>query len=71
MRDLYILAEQDILQHGQSTAFKGQQLTVADLAEIRRGRREWEQRAAQEANSAAKVGGLPHSLGSFSTRGRS
>ena len=68
MRDAYLAAELDILQHGKSSAFDGRVLTMADLPEIRAGRKEWEQRAQAEVNAAAKIGGLPHSLANFSTR---
>ena len=67
MRDLYLQAEQDILRHGQSTAFAGRTLTTADLPSIRAGRKEWEARAAAESRPAGAPS-FPHSLASMSTR---
>jgi hypothetical protein len=68
MRDAYIAAELDILQHGSSSAFEGRVLTMANLNEIRQGRKEWEARARAEANAAAGFGGLPASLANMTTR---
>jgi len=67
MRDLYLAAEQDILSYGTSNRFGDRILTTADLAEVRAGRREWEQRAKAEA-SPSGPNGLPHSLANFTTR---
>jgi len=41
MLDLYLAAEQAVLL-GQSVRFGERQLTRADLAEIRNGRKEWQ-----------------------------
>lgn len=41
MRDLYVAAERAVLL-GQSYTIGGQSLTRANLAEIRKGRAEWE-----------------------------
>lgn len=49
MRDAYLSAELDLLQHGKSSAFEGRVLTMSDLSEIRAGRLEWERRAHGEA----------------------
>jgi hypothetical protein len=56
MRDVYLQAEQDILQHGQSSALSGsvgRMLTMADLESVRKGRMEWERRAAAEEQVVA------------------
>ena len=42
MRDKYVEAELAILRGAQSYSVGGQQLTRANLAEIRKGRKEWE-----------------------------
>lgn len=47
MLAFYIDAEPKILA-GQSVRFGDRSLTRADLAEVRRGRLEWEQRVAAE-----------------------
>lgn len=65
MRDLYIQAEQDILRHGQSSAFQGRSLTTADLPSIRAGRQEWETRAAIEAQSSATRRAGPAAVATF------
>lgn len=52
MRDLYLLAEQDILNHGVTTRFADQEKTVADLNEIRAGRQEWERRVSEEQRAS-------------------
>jgi hypothetical protein len=48
---IYLQAEADILAHGQSSAFQGRALTTADLPEVRKGRQEWEERAAAQARA--------------------
>jgi hypothetical protein len=63
MRDAYLAAEAAIL-NGQSITFAGRTLTYADLAEIRKGRKEWERKAQAEARGTA--GGLRHQLADFS-----
>ena len=62
---LYTQAEADILAHGQSSAIEGRSLTTADLAEVRAGRLEWEQRAAAEGRAAAGRGGMGYSVARF------
>ncbi len=54
MRDRYLAAETAVLS-GQRFRMGERELTRADLAEIRAGRREWEQRVVAEA-AAASVG---------------
>lgn len=39
----YVEAEQSVLS-GKSIAFNGQQMTMENLSEIRKGRKEWESR---------------------------
>ena len=51
MLQTYINAEQAVLS-GQSWRMGERQLTRADLAEIRAGRREWEARVASEARGS-------------------
>lgn len=48
----YLAAEQKILA-GQSVIWGDQHLTLADLAAVRRGRKEWEQRVNNEQRQAA------------------
>lgn len=67
MRDAYLAAELDILQHGRTTSIEGRTLTTADLPEIIAGRKEWERRAIAEAR-AANSPGLPHSLVNLTQR---
>lgn len=65
MRDAYIAAELAVLS-GQSFTLAGRQLTRADLSEIRAGRREWEQKARDEATAAAgRRGPLRYSTADF------
>lgn len=52
MRDAYIAAELAVLK-GQRYSIAGRDLTRADLAEIRVGRREWERRVLAETDAAA------------------
>ncbi len=54
MLQTYISAEQAVLS-GQSWRLGERQLTRADLAEIRAGRREWEARVATEANGGNRL----------------
>jgi hypothetical protein len=61
----YLQAEADLLDHGQSSAFQGRMLSMADLAEIRAGRREWEAKVAQETAIAAGRGGTQWSVARF------
>lgn len=60
----YIAAETAILD-GKEVRFGDRTLRQEDLAEIRAGRREWEQRVASEnaiARKAPTIGGLGYSL---------
>lgn len=54
MLQTYINAEQAVLS-GQSWRMGERQLTRADLAEIRAGRREWEARVASEARGGSRM----------------
>lgn len=68
MRDAYLAAEAAILA-GQSFELAGRKLTRADLASVVKGRKEWEQRAADEAAGAAgRTGPLRYALADFSGR---
>ena len=49
----YTEAEQAVLK-GQTYRFGDRQLTRADLAEIRNGRREWERRLVAERRAARR-----------------
>lgn len=48
----YLAAERALLK-GRSFQWGDRQLTRADLAEVQKGRREWEQRVAAERRRAA------------------
>jgi hypothetical protein len=66
MRDAYIAAELAVLK-GQSFRMGDRMLTRSDIAEIRAGRREWEQRANNEASAAAgRRGPLKYASADFS-----
>lgn len=66
MRDAYLAAELDILQHGKTTALgDGQTLTTADLPDIRRGRKEWEQRVAEESRRADGASRIGYAVANF------
>ena len=65
MADAYLQAELDILQNGKSSAIGDRILTMADLVEIRAGRKEWEARARAERTTGLS---FPHSLATMSTR---
>lgn len=68
MRDLYIAAETAVLK-GQSYRMGERMLTLADLEQIRAGRREWEGRAAVEAAAGSASGPVGISYANFrSTR---
>lgn len=59
MLQKYIDAEAAVLS-GQSVRFGDRMLTRADLAEIRKGRQEWQQRAdAEAARAAGRNAGRP------------
>lgn len=63
MLDQYLAAEQAVLE-GRSVTFGGRTLTMADLNQIRDGRREWERRVqAEQAAAAGQHSGF--SLASF------
>lgn len=67
MRDAYLAAERDILQHGQTTALgDGQTLTTADLPAVRAGRKEWERRVAEASRRDSGQPRNGYSLASFS-----
>jgi hypothetical protein len=68
MRDLYIAAETAVLL-GQSFELAGRKLTRADLAEIRKGRLEWEVRVRDEASAAiGRKGPMRYSVADFTGR---
>jgi hypothetical protein len=54
MLQTYLAAETAVLS-GQSFRFGERQLTRADLAEIRAGRREWEAKARTETNGGSRM----------------
>lgn len=54
MLQAYLAAESAVLS-GQSYRFGERQLTRADLAEIRAGRREWEAKVRSEANGGSRT----------------
>jgi len=66
MRDAYLAAELDILQHGRTTSLEGRTLTTADLPEIIAGRKEWERRVTEEARRDRGQSRSGYSLASFS-----
>lgn len=68
MRDAYIAAELAILQ-GKTTSMGGRLLTLEDLDDVRKGRMEWERRAAAElAGGAGTAGGLGYAVATFGNR---
>lgn len=64
MVERYIEAEMAVLE-GRSVTFNGRTLTMADLSQIREGRKEWERRAVLEVQSR-RGGGQGYSLAEFS-----
>jgi hypothetical protein len=69
MRDAYIAAELAVLK-GQSFTIGGRTLTRSNLAEIRTGRQEWEQKCRDEVTAAAgRRGPLRYSTADFTGRG--
>lgn len=60
----YLEAEAALLL-GKSVSFNDRTLTSENLAEIRKGRQEWERRAAAESNRGATFGGLSYSVARF------
>lgn len=63
MVERYIEAEMAVLE-GRSVTFNGRTLTMADLSQIREGRKEWERRLAAE-EYAAKGQRTGYSLATF------
>jgi len=64
MVDLYIQAEKDVLE-GKTVQMDGRTMTLEDIGSIRRGRKEWEDRAASEGIVASKQSSL-YALADFS-----
>lgn len=64
MLDLYIQAEKEVLA-GKTTVMNGRQYTSENLSEIRAGRKEWEERVAQEQAKASGRKYSKHSLVDF------
>lgn len=63
----YLEAEQAILA-GKTISFQGRSMGMEDLAEIRKGRQEWEARVAQENRGASRrpsIGGMSYSVARF------
>lgn len=60
----YLDAETNLLL-GKSVSFGGRTLTVENLSEIRKGRQEWERRAATESSAGPSMGGLGFSVARF------
>lgn len=63
MIDLYTKAEKAVLS-GQSYSISGRSLTRADIAQIRKGRHEWEQKLASH-DMRSRGGTNNHSLASW------
>lgn len=58
----YLAAEAALLQ-GKEITFEGRKLGRESLAEIRKGRQEWEQRVmAERSGKAPTIGGLGYSV---------
>lgn len=67
MLSKYLEAEKAILD-GKTISFQGRTMGMEDLDKIREGRREWEQRVAQEQRAAAgrpSIGGMSFSVARF------
>lgn len=60
----YMEAEAALLL-GKSVSFNDRTLTSENLAEIRKGRQEWERRAASESARGPTIGGLSYSVARF------
>jgi hypothetical protein len=63
----YLEAEMAVLA-GKTITFQGRSMGMENLNEIRAGRKEWEQKAAQQAGRAVcrpTIGGMPFSVASF------
>jgi hypothetical protein len=70
MLQLYFDAEKAVLA-GKTITFQGRSMGMEDLAEIRKGRQEWEQRVNQELGNTAgrpSIGGMSFSIASFGDR---
>ena len=63
MRDAYLEAELAILQ-GKAVTFQGRSVSHEDLDRIRKGRQEWERRAAEDEAGAA-AGALSFCVGTY------
>jgi len=63
MHAKYLAAEQAVLD-GKTIKFGERMLGMEDLAEIRKGRQEWERKAASEAAgaNAPRIGGIGFSV---------
>ena len=63
MHAKYLAAEQAVLD-GKTVKFGERLLGMEDLAEIRKGRQEWERKAASEAAgaNAPRIGGIGFSV---------
>lgn len=62
MLQRYLDAELEILD-GKTVTFSGRTLTMVDLADIQKGRQEWERKLSALQRRAA--GGKPYRLASF------
>lgn len=63
----YLAAETAVLE-GKDVSFGDRRLGMADLPDIRAGRKEWENRVAQESMAASRVqqiGGLEVKVANF------
>ncbi|MEG0921341.1 MAG: hypothetical protein RSD57_13655 [Comamonas sp.] len=64
----YLQAESAVLG-GQSITFNGRTVSRADLAEIRKGRQEWEKKAqAEEGAGTPTIGGKGFAVATFGRR---
>lgn len=64
----YLAAEADVLS-GKTIQFNGRTVTTENLAEIRKGRLEWERRVSAEAGGGRPTfGGLSYSVARFDGR---
>ena len=67
MLSKYMAAESAVLE-GRDVSFGDRRLSMADLPDIRAGRKEWEGRVAAEAQTASRVptiGGLEVKVANF------
>lgn len=60
----YLQAELDLLD-GKTITFNGRTLSFENLAEIRKGRQEWERKAAAATTRAPNIGGLGYGVARF------